>query len=156
MTNSANNTQTCSSLVCRYLESGCNFDSFPFEVKNQSLKLLIFELMPEFWVADAASFIPATLTRKAYGELKRHNANMQLNKLRNQFIIVSKWSLIAQTAPSDTVMASHKNVQVVLVIDDFKLCSETATPVQTGKIKSLFQKDERVRALISGMIYKHN
>lgn len=54
------------------------------------------------------------------------------------------------------MMASHKNVQVVLVIDDFKLCSETATPVQTGKIKSLFQKDERVKALISGMIYKHN
>ena len=125
MTNSAN-TLTCSSLVCRYLESGCNFDSFPYETKSQPIKLLIFDLMPEFWVADSTFYMPAALTRRAFGNFKQHYTNMQLHKLRNQFIIVSKWHLAARKVDSKVCLASYKNVQVQLIIDDFKLCSEDA------------------------------
>jgi hypothetical protein len=71
MQSSANTGPSLSDLISKYLKSECEFDSFPLELRQQSFKLCIFELLPDLWVADENHFMQAAFTREAMNEFKR-------------------------------------------------------------------------------------
>lgn len=110
-------------LVSLFLKTGANFEEkFPKQYVRP-MKLFMLENVPFITLSDGFYYIEAHFTKECINDFRKNYSHLKFNKLRARILFVQKWSLELRHCNSRKEYNSHRNLQVFLVVEQFRAIS---------------------------------
>ena len=135
-------------LVSLFLKTGANFDEkFP---KNYArpMKLFMQENIPSISVSDRFYNMEAVFTKECINDFRKNFSHLKFSHLRSRILYVQKWSFQLRHCNSRTEYQSWKNLQVFLVVEQFKVISHEMPSERQMKNSASLYKNEEIRSWI--------
>jgi hypothetical protein len=102
------------------IHAGGNVNKVPKELLNQKIKVYVKEALPHFLVSDSHFFVPVYFTPEAVAQYRSKYPNLVVEALKGEVLLISKWSLEMRKVDSENVWTSYANLEVRLIVYEFK------------------------------------
>ena len=132
-------------LVSLFLKSGANFDQkFP---KNyvRPMKLFMLENIPFITMSDGFYFMEALFTKECINDFRKNCSHIKFSRLRTKVLYVQKWSFEMRHCNTRKEYNSVKNLQVFLVVEQFKVISHEAPSERQIRGSALIYKSDEIK-----------
>ncbi len=132
-------------LFTEMFNQGCNFNSLK-ETLKKPLKCYVKESFPYFLVSDGYFWVNCHFTPEAEKDFRSKFSSAHIVDLADKVIVLNKWHLEMKKVNSSEVFNSYHNLEVRLVVGQFKL--QMQEKITLNRYPTNLFRDDEMKSVI--------